>query len=46
MAESALPDLVERLGAATGRPAAAGVSGRPAGRRRPPPPVGRVDVQA
>jgi hypothetical protein len=46
MAESALPDLVERLGSATGRPAAAGVSERPAGRRPPPPPVGRVDVQA
>jgi hypothetical protein len=46
MAESALPDLVERLGAATGRPAAAGVSERPVGRRPPPPPVGRVDVQA
>jgi hypothetical protein len=46
MAETALPDLVERLGAATGRPAAAGVSERPAGHRPPPPPVGRVDVQA
>jgi hypothetical protein len=46
MAETALPDLIERLGAATGRPAAAGVSERPAGRRPPPPPVGRVDVQA
>ncbi|MDX6496460.1 MAG: hypothetical protein QOE17_2446 [Gaiellales bacterium] len=46
MAETALPDLIERLGAATGRPAAAGVSERPPGRRPPPPPVGRVDVQA
>jgi hypothetical protein len=46
MAESALPDLVDRLGAATGRPAVAGVSGRAPGRRPPPPPVGRVDVQA
>jgi len=46
LAESALPDLIDRLGSATGRPAAAGVSARPAGRRPPPPPVGRVDVQA
>ena len=46
MAETALPDLIERLGAATGRPAAAGISERPLGRRPPPPPVGRVDVQA
>jgi len=46
MAERALPELVERLGAAAGRPAAAGVSERPPGRRPPPPPVGRVDVQA
>ena len=46
MAERALPELVERLGAAAGRPATAGVSERPPGRRPPPPPVGRVDVQA
>jgi len=46
IAESALPDLIERLGQATGRPAAAAVCPRPAGRRPPPPPIGRVDVQA
>jgi hypothetical protein len=46
LAEGALPDLVERLGQATGRPAVAGVSQRPIGRTPPPPPAGRVDVQA
>jgi hypothetical protein len=46
LAEGALPDLVERLGQATGRPAVAGVSERPIGRRPPAPPAGRVDVQA
>jgi hypothetical protein len=45
-AESALSDLIERLADVTGRPAAATVGERPAGRRPPPPPVGRVDVQA
>jgi flagellar hook-length control protein FliK len=46
LAKGALPDLVERLGQATGRPAVAGVSERPIGRRPPAPPAGRVDVQA
>jgi Flagellar hook-length control protein FliK len=46
LAEGALPDLVERLGQATGRPAVAGVSQRAIGRRPPAPPAGRIDVQA
>ncbi len=46
LAEGDLPDLVERLGRATGRPAVAAVSERAPGRRPPAPPAGRVNVQA
>ena len=41
-----LPDLISRLGAATGRPAAATASVRPPGVPAPAPPQGAVDVQA
>jgi flagellar hook-length control protein FliK len=44
-ARAALPELAERLGAATGLPAAVGVNERPADQPEPPPPSGRVDVQ-
>jgi hypothetical protein len=46
LAEQGLPDLVARLAAAAGRPAAAAVSERPPGRPPPPRPEGRIDVQA
>jgi hypothetical protein len=46
LAEAELPALADRLAAATGRPAAVAVSQRPATMPAPPPPAGRVDVQA
>jgi hypothetical protein len=45
-AEAGLAELRERLGAATGRPAAVAVTPRPPGARAPRPPQGRVDVAA
>lgn len=45
-ASDGLPDLISRLGTATGRPAAATSSVRPAGAPRPTPPPGAVDVHA
>jgi hypothetical protein len=46
LAQAELPALADRLAAATGRPAAVAVSERPATAPAPPPPAGRVDVQA
>ena len=45
-AADGLPDLISRLGAATGRPAAATASVCPAAIRPPAPPQGAVDVEA
>jgi len=46
LARGALQELTDGLARATGRPAAAAVSERPRSVPSPPPPVGRVDVQA
>lgn len=46
LARAELPGLADRLVAVTGRPAAVAVSERPATTPAPPPPAGRVDVQA
>jgi hypothetical protein len=46
LADAALPQLIEGLARATGRPASAMVSERPATAPVPRPPAGRVDVQA
>ncbi len=45
-AADGLPDLISRLGTATGRPAAATACVRPPGVPAPAPPQGAVDVQA
>jgi hypothetical protein len=45
-AAGSLPDLITRLGTATGRPAAATATVRPPGAAAPAPPQGVVDVQA
>jgi hypothetical protein len=45
-AADGLPDLISRLGTATGRPAAATSSVRPPGTPAPTPPQGAVDVHA
>ena len=46
LAGEALPQLIDGLALATGRPASAAVSERPATAPAPLPPVGRVDVKA
>jgi hypothetical protein len=46
LADAALPQLIEGLSRATGRPASAAVSERPATVPPPLPPAGRIDVQA